>query len=119
MIFQIEDLVANALIESIEERKERKITFQQLELFCNNMLTVLQKEGKNAIIPNSETNTKYFFYRFSDFFEQEGSGIKSCICLKKEKSADDLRKKFRSYLPLDLLIVFISNKLLQPMRGKS
>jgi hypothetical protein len=112
----MEDLVANALIESIEERNDRKITFKQLDLYRNNVLNKLKDTGKTVIIPVSETNKKYFLYNYSDFFELKSSDTESCILLKKEKNVDDLRKNFRAYLPLDVLLIFSKTKLLEPVK---
>jgi hypothetical protein len=118
MVLNMEDFVANALIESIEERDERKISFKQLDLYRNNVRNMLKEHGKAAIIPVSETNTKYCFYNYSDFFEWKNDGEENYILLKEGKNIDDLRKSFRAYLPLDVLLIFSRNKLLEPEQAE-
>jgi hypothetical protein len=113
MIFNFEDLVANALIESIEDGKEPQVTYSQLEKYGKNVLETLSKQGKSAVIPASRINIENFIHNYSDYFELEEAGSDYCIKLKDDKNVTDLRKYFRAYLPLELLHIFSGTKLLE------
>ena len=115
MIFSFGDLVGNALIEAIEEKQERKVTYRQLENYKKNLLNMLETQGLSAIVSSSKYATKDFFYDYDDFFSTKGSGIETSIFLKENKGINDLRRKFRAFIPLKVLILLSENKLLNPI----
>jgi hypothetical protein len=117
MVLKMEDLAANALIELIKNKDERKAAFRQLESYGNNIVELLSNNGEDAIMPISEYNINLFLNKYSDFFELRNEESESFIYLKKSKDISDLRRSFRAYLPLEILPVFSDKKSLEPLLG--
>lgn len=103
----IEELVANAFIELVDNTATREILFSQLNEYGSRVIKLLHDEGKNAVLVLSTKETDSFLNNYSDYFEtfssKNGKGVK----LKKGKSADDLWKKFRGYLAFDVMKAFM------------
>lgn len=107
----IEDLAANALIELLERTGKREISLEKLYEYGTVVVKILLDKGEEAALLLSKYGTNELIADYSDMFElrTDGTGANS-IALKKQITADDLRKKFRVYLPLYLLRVFKDEK---------
>lgn len=105
----VDDLVANALIESITRSISREISFDDLERYGSNV-EHWWKENKGIVV--TVLMSKYYIDKmmceFSDFFDMivEKDNY-AAFRLKQGKTSDDLRKEFRSYLSVDMLTGFI------------
>lgn len=106
----IEDLAANALIELLKEKKQRVISYDELEKYGAQVVRLLSEQGEKAVLLLSRDNTSALFRNYSDFFEEveleDGLGIK----LKEEKGIEDLIIQFRGYLALDVLMALVDKR---------
>ena len=113
----MEDLVANALIELLEKDNCRKVSFAALVKYGNVVLRFLHENGEEAVFLLSKGYTNELIRNYSDFFEIDYSEPgKEAIALKKEKTADDLRNRFRALLTMELLFAFIDEKSVSELR---
>lgn len=104
----VEDLVANALIENIERNHCRQISFEDLEHYAAN---VAYWWSTNYHLRLAILDSPYYVNKmlreFSSFFGTIDDG-KSCkVFLRDEKTVEDCRKEFRSYLSVAMLTSFI------------
>ena len=105
----MEDLVANALIEIIEKKKENKVSFEQLRKYGAVIVRWFKDNADNeeVVILVSRFYTNELIRNYSDFFKIiDSSKGDSYIELKETKTAEDLRNHFRSYLSIDTLLAF-------------
>ena len=72
----IEDLAANALIETLKKNDRRFLTYHEIESYGAEVVQILQENGEKG------------------------------ISLKEGKEAEDLIQQFRGYLALDVLLAF-------------
>jgi len=109
----IEDLVANALIELIENNNCRKIEFETLIKYGTVIIKYLRDNSTNAILLVSKDYASAMIKNYSGFFEIINPGLpNACISLKDGIEADDLREYFRSSLSFDVLLAFTSKDAL-------
>lgn len=112
----IEDLVANALIEAIEQQGDNKfLTYEKIELYGSKVVEILGEQGEKAVLILSRNDTNNFFKNYSEFFEEKTVNNKAGIILKEGKDVKDLREQFRGYLALDLLIAFCDKRSVQAL----
>lgn len=104
----IEDLVANALIELIEHDDKNEVLFSDLDKYGAKVVQILKEEEKEAILILSNDKTLEFLHDYSAYFEvftsESGEGIK----LKENVSIMKLWEKFRGYLAVDVMKVFMN-----------
>ncbi|MFL0194428.1 hypothetical protein ACJDU8_02405 [Clostridium sp. WILCCON 0269] len=109
----IEDLAANALIETLKKGKKRFLTYNEIENYGSRVIQFLNRNGEKAILILSRESTNELFRNYSEYFEErEERGIKG-IALKENKKIEDLIEQFRGYLALDVLKAFIDEKSVQ------
>ncbi len=110
----IEDLVANALIELLENNPScRRVRFETLMKYGAVVLTVLREKGDEAVFLVSREHTNELIRNYSDFFEIDHSELDNdAIVLKPEKTVDDLRNRFRAFLTIECLLAFTDKKSL-------
>lgn len=109
----IEDLAANALIEVLKKGDKRFLTYDEIEKYGSQVVKVLKESGENAILILSRDSTNAMFRNYSDFFEENEEYGKVGIKLKDGIEADDLVRKFRGYLVLDVLLAFINERCVE------
>lgn len=106
----IEDLVANALIQKIEKNQSREVRFSELNEYGVKLVAWWSDKRKIQVtVLLSKFDTDRMMSNYADFFSTRldpdiGEFIFS---LKPDKTSEDLRKTFRSYLSVDLLLSFI------------
>ena len=106
---EIEDLVANALIELLEsDDNNRTVSFSLLSDYGNVVVEKLRREKKEVYLLISRDSTNAFVSDYTDFFEINENS--ETISLRLDKTLDDLREKFRSNISLDVLMAFISEE---------
>lgn len=122
----IEDMVANAFIELNKRNKERvsEISFDIIEKYGNAVFEKLEKDGKKVYFSLSNDNTQRFIINYSNYFtlkdDDIDSDMYSSIILNDDVEIDKLIVRFRTYLPLDLLMAYsdketVKNGLLEPI----
>ena len=113
----IEDLVANALIEMVDnDENNREVTYKQLDEYGAVVIDTLNAKNEEAVLIISKERTNAFLHDYSDFFQvRMNAHNEKCIALIEGKTTDELRKLFRGYLSLDMLMAFISEHSLQAL----
>lgn len=109
-MLELEDLVANALIELIEDKGIRQVSFKQLDLYKKSLYDEFKKINIRVVIPFTDGDVDRLISIYDDFFEEEIINERRYITLKDNKNELDLRKYFRSYLPLNIIKVFYDTK---------
>lgn len=109
----IEDLAANALIELLERKNCREVSFEVLRNYGMTIVRILTAAGKGAILTMNQEDTYNMLHDYSDFFDIKESNGQESIILKTGKTAQDLRTHFRAYLGLDSLIAFTTKESIQ------
>ncbi len=106
----IEDLVANAFIELVDNSKKKEIMLSQINDYGAKVVKLLLAEGKKAVLILSEEKTHVFLHDYSDYFElfstDEGEGLR----LKQGITVDQLWEKFRGYLSFDVMMAFMNEQ---------
>ena len=115
----IEDLAANAMIETMKLNSQRFITYNKIERYGAEVVQILKENGMKAVLILSRENTNVFFRNYFDFFEEEKQNGKTGIRLKADKKADDLIQHFRGYLALDVLLAFMNQRSVQVLVSAS
>ncbi len=113
----IEDLVANALIEMVDnDENNREVTYKQLNEYGAIVIETLNAQKEEAVLIISRERTKAFLYDYSDFFEvRTNAQNEKCIALREGRTTDELRRMFRGYLSFDMLMAFISDHSLRAL----
>ncbi len=107
---KLEDLVANALIEIIERIGRRTVSFTQTDKYCEAVSEKLRDQNIEAIPNFSSNETDRFFREYSNLFEIKETTSGMSVTLQDGFSTQDLRKRFRMRLSLDLLKAFTCDK---------
>lgn len=115
MYIGIEDLVANAFIELIENSDKKDVLFSQLNQYGATVVKILLEEGQKAVLVLSNERTNSFLHDYSEYFElftsENGEGLK----LKNNVTVDDLWDKFRGYLSFDVMMAFMNKQSLKAL----
>lgn len=104
----IEDLVANALIELVEQTGNRTVSFSQLNKYGDAIITKLRASDLDVTLIYTRDETEQFFHDCSDLFTTNENESDIEITLNDNISTTFLRKKFRINLALHLLSAFVS-----------
>lgn len=108
----IEDLAANALIEMLSKKDKRFVTYNELEGYGAEVVSILNSQGEKAVLVLSRESTNNMFRNYSEIFEEQTLGAELGIALKEKITVDDLIDKFRGYLAWDVLLAFVNEKSL-------
>lgn len=100
----LSDLAANAFIE-VSELDVRSLTLQLLEWYGEEVRKKLEENCDNIRLFLGRYYTDEFYWRYEKFFKQSEDG--KSVELNEGITKSQLIKKFRGYLPLDMLIAFI------------
>lgn len=104
---EIEDLVANSLIELMQKKNKRFVTSEEVIKFGEKIVDILNKEEKKAILDLSRNKTYNFLYDNRNIFEQIDIDGKTGYRVKDNITVEDLIDRFRGYLALDVLLAII------------
>lgn len=112
----IETLAANAFIKMMERddsSSERYvITLRELNMYSKRVLETLNRNSKQAVIAATSTRDVMEVFRSeSEYFVPATSLWDKAIALRKGVTIDELRKKFRTYLPSEVLAALIYVKI--------
>jgi len=113
----LEDLVANALIEMIEKNNTNKVSFEQLRKYGNMLISWFKNNNnEDVILLLSKHYISELIYNHPDYFEiYDNNETDNYIKLKQTKTAKDLRDRFRSYLSVDMLMAFMDKENLREL----
>ena len=103
----IEDLVANALIELVENTEKREVMFKELDEYGALVVKYLNDKAEQAVLILSKERTNEFLHDYSEYFELFTRGIEEGIRLKEDVSVEKLWEQFRGYLSVDVMLAFI------------
>lgn len=106
----IEDLAANALIEALKRSGKKFLTYGEIESYGSKVVQIIEENGGKAVLILSRDSTEALFKNYSEYFEEHEENGKKGICLKEEKTLDELIQKFRGYLSLDVLFAFMDER---------
>lgn len=100
MYLKLEHVVPNAFVFF----KKRYLSFYEIERYGK---SVMSKINKRCILLFSRDHTREFFREYGKYFERVGGeGVK----LRDEITYEMLIDEFLGYLPLELLLAFISKE---------
>lgn len=111
------DLVANALIV-VKQKKMNVVffSFSTLEKYGAYVVNYLKKNNQEAVLVLSRDKTEDFFDEFADLFKaHEENGEHGVVLCRNDITSSELIQKFRGYLPLDLLLAFVSNESIRAL----
>lgn len=111
----IEDLAANALIESMRRAEKTFLTYKEIENYGSRVVEFLNEKDEKAVLILSRESTCALFRNYSDFFEEKSVNGEMGIELKKEVTLEDLINQFRGYLALDVLMAFVNESSVQAL----
>ncbi len=111
----IQDLVANALIELVDNDKEGKVSFKKLNEYGAKVLDVLNENGERAVLVLSRDDTNRFIHNCTNYFKIESQDNEEYVCLKEGVTTDELRDVFRLYTTYQVLQAFVDEKSLKAL----
>lgn len=103
----IEDLAANALIESLKKNNKRFLTYVEIENYGSKVAQILGDRGDEAILVLSRDRTNAVLHDYAKYFEEFEMDNKKGIRLRDGIGIDQLIRRFRGYLALDVLLAFV------------
>lgn len=105
----MEDLVANALIQKIERNHVREVRFSELSEYGSRLVSWWSRKKQiHVTVLLSKYDTEQMLFDYSEFFSIHMAADEDFVIrLKDGKTAEDLRKTFRPYLSVDMLLSFI------------
>lgn len=106
------DLVANILIERMDNNKGREVRFSELREYKAKLISWWsQKKQIQVSVLLSKYDTDEMLFNYSEFFSIQWVPNEDdfIISLNPGKTSDDLRKMFRPYLSIDMIISFIES----------
>ena len=110
----IEDLVANALIEIVDNKDVREVSLKKLNEYGEVVIRTLNSFDKEAILLLSRDRTNEFIHNCTEYFDvnKDKEGNYS-IFLKEGVTTDKLREQFRRNISLNVLRAFIDENSLK------
>ena len=111
------DLVANALIAVKQKGMDVAFfSFSTLEKYGACVVDYLKKIGQEAVLVLSRDKTEDFFDEFADIFKaHEENGEHGVILCNNNVTSSELIQRFRGYLPLDMLLAFVSTESIKAL----
>ena len=111
------DLVANALIAVKQKGMDVVFfSFSTLEKYGAYVVDFLKKKGQEAVLVLSREKTEDFFDEFADIFKaHEENGEHGVILCNNNVTSSELIQRFRGYLPLDMLLAFVSTESIKAL----
>lgn len=111
----IEDLVANALIELLKRTERRSVSFYELDAYGAQIVNLLNERGEQAVLILSKQRTNEFLHDYSRYFDLINEDGKEGIVLREGVSSEILWEKFRGYLTIDVMKVFMSRQAVEAL----
>lgn len=111
----IEDLAANALIESMRRADKVFLTYKEIENYGSRVVELLNEKGEKAVLILSRDSTNALFRNYSDFFEERNINGEMGVALREGVTLEKLINQFRGYLALDVLMAFVNETSVQAL----
>lgn len=102
----IEDLAANALIFLFRKKGISFVSFEELTNYGTKVKQILNQKGEKAILIYSRDITNALERNYSSYFEVFIKDQRQYIKLKDTVCIEDVIKKYRSYLSINLLYAY-------------
>jgi hypothetical protein len=133
----LEDIIANAMIEVLEERQSESnsnqckqcntiiIAVKDLEEYGKEVLNYINRNAKysceRALVTLSEESVARMYRNYSDFFVKINSKDNQVVALRlsRGKTLADLKKRFRRYQNSNVVNAFKSEKALNILRTEN
>lgn len=100
----MDDIIANAFIESMKRNGNRFLTYKQINDYGDKVADLIRKDSDVFV---DKSNTSSVLTDYADFFTEQTIDGELGVELKREKYKSDLINQFRGYLPLDVLRAFV------------
>ena len=110
---EIEDLVANALIELLERFDKKTISFQILSRYGDIVVEHLVRNNKEVFAMYTRDKTDKFFKDYTGFFDVDDEGI----TLRDGITVKQLKDKFRYSIAFDVFLAFISEEAVNILKA--
>ncbi len=116
----IESVAANALIELLEKKDEREVSFETLARYGMRVVRILQEcSDEEVILLLSRKYQINMIENYSDFFEADfsrgGQGLNRLKGENKQETLEALKKYFRLTMSMQMLNAFTSEDALQEL----
>lgn len=111
----IEDLAANALIESMRRLKKSFLTYREIEDYGSKVVEFLNEKEEKAILILSRESTNALFRNYSEYFEEKSVSGEMGIALRDDVTLEGLIMEFRGYLALDVLMAFVNDSTVRAL----
>lgn len=108
----INSLVPNALIETLQKYDKRDIAFSDLLIYGSAVIDVLSEQGKDAFLMLTQDSRDAFLQEYSDYFATySDTGVTKFVLTQKATLAE-LSKKFRGSkaVPENIIAAFSNEK---------
>ena len=109
----IEDLAANALILLFKRKGISYVSFEELTNYGDKVVEILNKKGESATLIYSKDITNALERNYSNYFEIFIKDQKQYIKLKDSVTIEDVIKKYRSYLSIDMLFAYTCSESIE------
>lgn len=110
---EIEDLVANALIELLERFEKKSVSFQTLSQYGDIVVEHLVRNNKEVVALYTRDKTNQFFRDYTDFFDVDDNGI----TLKEGVTVKQLKDTFRYNMAFDVFLAFVSEEAVNVLKA--
>lgn len=105
----MDDLIANALIELIDNRDIETVSFDTIVKYGTVVASHLKSNNNEVALLISKEYKHKALSDNSEFFELSVRDDNEFVNLRNGKSVMDLKKHFRTFLSTDLLSAFLSD----------
>ena len=106
IVVEIEDMIANTIIEQIKQNGNRCVSLKQAEEYGQAVVDKLKELGKDAILSSIDSHIVLFEKKYSNYFFRTEIDGELGYELSADKTVDDLVLKFRRFLPGYIISVF-------------
>lgn len=111
----IEDLAANALILLFKRKGIDFVSFEELTNYGTKVIEILNKKGEKAVLIYSKDITNALERNSSNYFKTFIREQKQYIKLKNSVTVEDLIKKYRSHLSIDMLVAYTCKESIEAL----
>lgn len=107
-MIEIEVLIANALIESVERTGKRTIPFNKLRAYEKAVVENLREKDIDVMFTFKRDFMEHITNNCSKYFSIRETTSDAEVRMRRTVSTKTLRKHFRTSIPLDALSAFTS-----------
>lgn len=116
MIICLSDMVANAFIElQKRELNINELSLTLIEKYGDEVAKKIKEDGTKTMFSLSRNATEYFRTQYQEFFtlKENDYNSETTVKLNDGIKIDILIKNFRGYLPLNLLLAYANEDVVQ------